>query len=118
LKFFDKDEIEWSENILLTDFYKTLLCLHKTGLVYDGETFNLPVNNPHVMAFLRKKDDDVLLVLLNFSGDEQVKVTVEHNWIEGMFENVFSDLQHHFNSKEEFELMDYDYLVYRKINAK
>lgn len=118
LKFFDKDEIEWTDNVALNDFYKTLLALHKTSVVNDGESFNLPTNDPNVMAFVRKKDDDVLLVLLNFSSDEKIKITIEHDWIAGEFENIFSGLQYKFNSKEEFELMDYDYLVYKKIGVK
>ena len=117
LKFFEKDEIEWTENIALNDFYKTLLALHETKVVCDGETFNLPTNDSYAMAFVRKKDEEILLVLLNFSGDEKIKIVVEHDWIEGKFQNIFSGLQYQFNSKEEFELMDFDYLVYKKVKC-
>ena len=116
LKFFDKDEIEWKPDALLGNFYKTLLALHKTNVVSDGEIFNLPVNNNYVMAFVKKKDDEVLLVLLNFSSDEKIKIKIEHDWIAGKFENIFSGLQYEFTSTEEFELMGFDYLVYQKIS--
>jgi glycosidase len=114
LKFFDKDEIEWSENISLHQFYKTLLALHKTEAVADGETFILPSDHEHVMIYLRRKNDAIVLVVLNISGEERIKITVEHEWLSGRFNNLFSGLTHTLNGKEHFELMAYDFFVYEK----
>jgi glycosidase len=114
LKFFDKDLIEWNANVALHDFYKTLLNLHKNKAIADGETFILPTNNNGLMAFIRKKDNDVVLVLLNLSSEEKIHIEVEHEWLNGSFQNVFSELIFSFKQKESFELMGNDYLVYKK----
>ncbi len=116
LKFFDKDEIEWHESPQLYGFYKTLLALHKTEAIAAGETFILPTNNQNVMAFLRKKEDDVVLVLLNFSSEEKIKIKVAHDWLQGRFVNVFSHMKFNFKHGETFELMGYNYLVYQSIS--
>ena len=115
LKFFDKDQIEWNANIALHNFYKTLLTLHKNRAVAEGETFILPTDNNNLMAFIRKKENDVVLVLLNLSAEEKIHITVEHEWLNGSFQNVFSGLIFSFKQKESFELMGNDYLVYKKV---
>ncbi len=115
LKFFDKDEIMWTEDIQLHQFYQTLLTVHASKCVAEGETFNLPVSNNDVMAFIRKKEDEILLVILNFSAQEKIKIAIEHEWLAGKYENVFSGLQYQFYASESFELMGFDYLVYKKI---
>lgn len=115
LKFFDKDEIMWAENIQLHQFYQTLLTVHASKCVAEGETFNLPVSNNDVMAFIRKKGEEILLVILNFSAQEKIKISIEHEWLAGKYENIFSGLQYQFYASEAFELMDFDYLVYKKI---
>ena len=115
LKFFDKDLIEWQPNVELHHFYKTLLSLHKNKAIVDGEKFILPTNNNGLMAFIRKKENDVVLVLLNLSTEEKIKIDVEHEWLCGSFQNIFSELIFSFKQKESFELMANDYLVYKKI---
>ncbi|KAI9449618.1 glycoside hydrolase superfamily [Russula earlei] len=114
LLFFEKDLIEWHEPLQLQSFYTILLQLHKTPAIAIGETFILPSDNPHVMIYLRRKDNNVVLVILNLSGDERVKCTVTHEWLPGIYRNVFSGLDYTFTSKEDFELEAYDYLVYEK----
>ena len=113
LKFFDKDKIDWQPKPQLHQFYKTLLALHKCDAVAMGETFNLPTDNKHLMAFLRRSANEVVLVILNFSADEKIKLVVEHNWLQGAFTNIFSEMQFNFSGKETFELMGYDYVVYK-----
>ncbi len=114
LQFFDKDCIEWDVLPPLHDFYKTLLKLHRSKVVAEGEIFNLPLKQERVMAYLRKKDNDVLLVVLNLSAEEKIKITVEHEWLQGKFKNVFSEMEYTFNGLEQFELMTGDYFVYYK----
>ncbi|MBC7651801.1 MAG: alpha-glucosidase C-terminal domain-containing protein, partial [Deinococcales bacterium] len=115
LKFFDKDQIDWQPKPQLHQFYKTLLALHKCNAVAIGETFNLPTDNSNVMAFLRRSKNEVVLVILNFSTEQKIKLTVEHNWLNGAFENIFSEMQFTFNGSETFELMSHDYIVYKSV---
>ena len=114
LKFFDKDVIEWHEPVELHNFYNALLNLHTSKAVAEGETFILPTEHDGLMAFIRKKEDDVVLVLINFSAEERIHITVEHEWLQGSFQNIFSQLSFPFQKQESFELMACEYLVYRK----
>jgi len=114
LAFFDKDLVEWNTPLQLHDFYKALSYLHKTNAVAKGETFILPSEQEGLMAYLRKKEDDVVLVLLNLSKENKIKITVAHEWLKGNFINIFSQLLYTFNGKEVFELQANEYFVYRK----
>ena len=114
LQFFDKDLIEWNQPLQLHGFYKTLLALHKTNAIADGETFILPTANAEIMAYLRKKNDEVVLVVLNFSNKGRLVFNAEHDWLVGTFESVFSGLSYAFKGEEAFELQAYEYLVYWK----
>ncbi|MDE3234693.1 MAG: 1,4-alpha-glucan branching protein [Bacteroidota bacterium] len=114
LKFFDKDMIDWKEPLPLQDFYTTLLHLHKSPAVSQGETFILPTSHDGLMAYVRRKGEQVLLVILNLSSDDRVKITVEHEWVNGLFTGVFSKIHYDFNGKETFELQAGDYLLYEK----
>jgi glycosidase len=114
LKFFDKDLIEWHQPLQLHDFYKVLLSLHKTKAVAEGETFILPTHNPDVMAYLRRKGKEVVLVILNLGSNNGLLISLEHEWLQGSFSNSFSGLSFAFDAKEVFELQAYEYLVYKK----
>ncbi len=86
--------------------------LHQTKAIAKGETFILPTIHDGVMAYLRRKDENVVLVLLNLLGDNQVRIAVEHEWLNGKFTNVFSGLSFSFNGAEQFEMQGYEYIVY------
>lgn len=117
LLFFDKDQLEWKMPPRLHSFYATLLQLRKNNpAITEGETFILPNDNhDHLMAFLRKKEDSVALVLLNFSNRDRFTVRVDHAWLKGRFENAFSGLQFSFEGTETFELQPAEYIVYTKV---
>ena len=114
LEFFNKDQIVWNHPTELHDFYKTLLAFHKSNAVANGETFNLPSHHPKVISYLRRFENEVVLVILNLGGDNKIKFDVEHEWLVGEFKNVFSGMSFNFNKKEYFELMAYDYVIYKK----
>ncbi|MFX7571081.1 hypothetical protein ABTJ55_20080, partial [Acinetobacter baumannii] len=81
------DTIEWNAPLQLNDFYTRLALLkEKNKALQYGETFILPSNNDNqIMAYLRRKDEDVVLVLLNVSPDNRIKVAVSHDWLTGIF---------------------------------
>lgn len=118
LKFFDKDLLEWKEPLQLHEFYQTLLHLRKNSAVAEGETCILPTeHDDQLMAFLRRKDADIVLVLLNLSKHDKLTVTVDHAWLTGRFRNVFSGLQFEFDGNECFEIQANEYIVYEKLNT-
>lgn len=117
LKFFDKDEIEWKEPLQLHFFYQKILQLRKQSkAIAEGSVEMLRTEcDDNVLAFIRKYKDDVVLVLLNLSGADKIKIAVQHTSLQGKFINIFSDLSFYFNSETEFELNAWEYFVYRKL---
>ena len=118
LAFFDKDEIDWSKPLEMESFYTTLLHVGRTNKAISlGETFILPSNNDDALfSFMRKSENDCILVILNLSNKSRLKIQVSHAWLDGLFENVFSGLQYQFKPGEEFELQAGEYFLYKKVN--
>lgn len=118
LEFFNKDLLEWNQPLQMESFYTKLLYLRKNNLAATaGEIFILPSScDNQVMAFMRKKDENTLLVLLNLSEDDRLQVTVTHPWLNGRFRNLYSEFEFSFNGNESFELQAGEYFVYVKIN--
>lgn len=112
LLFFDKDCIEWTKPLALEKFYTTLSQLHTCTAIAQGETIILPSDN-NIMAFMRKHNNQVVLVMLNLSNHDRVRYTANHESLVGNFINVFSNLNYQFSQTITFELMSGDYLVYK-----
>lgn len=112
LKFFDKDPIDWSFPISLGHFYKLLLGLRQSTTIAKGHSFNLPTSHDGVLAFLRHWENNVVLVILNLSGNNKLRFRVDHELVDGEFKNLFSGFSYAFKKGETFELMAYDHLVY------
>lgn len=119
LMFFDKDPIPWNGKYELHDFYKTLLTLKATHPALRGgdpeaATYLLS-NTAHdkILAYLRKKGNDEVLVLINTSNQSaRFEITDAH--LTGNFNNVFSQTPNDFTSDKNFEMQAYEYLVYAK----
>lgn len=112
LAFFDKDLIEWNEAPMLHDWYTRLLGLRKQACLQEAEIFVLPVSHPHIIAYVRRHQGKVVLVLLNFSGDARLHVHVAHEWVRGNFLSLSSGLQYSFAEENVFELQAYESIVY------
>jgi glycosidase len=119
LAFFDKDQIEWAgwsdtNGVALHSFYKTLNAFRKSHTaITNGETFNLPVAENGVMAYLRYDEVSVVLVVLNLSTQHH-RIQLSHEKLIGNFTNVFSGFSFPFANNVPFELMPGDYFVYVK----
>lgn len=117
LAFFDKDLIEWTVPPQLEGFYTALLALRRrNAAVTEGETFILPGDNDNqLMAYLRRNGANTVLVILNVSDQDRLKILVSHPWLTGTFRNLFSELTFAFNGRETFELQAGEYIVYEKV---
>ncbi|MBI2282296.1 MAG: 1,4-alpha-glucan branching protein [Bacteroidetes bacterium] len=117
IAFFHKDLFEWKYPLQLEDFYRELLHLHKTNpAVQEGETFILPsAYDDQLMVFLRRRNEAMVLVLLNISNQDRLQVSVQHEWLTGKFRNIFTGLEFYFNGSESFELQSGEYFVYEKM---
>ncbi len=117
LEFFHKDLIEWNKPLQLVDFYTALLSLRKrNAAIWEGETFILPsLNDGQLMAFFRKQEEKLVLVILNVSNSDRLTINVNHPWLTGYFRNIFSGMEFRFHTSENFELQSGEYIVYEKI---
>jgi glycosidase len=117
LAFFEKDTIEWNDPLQLEGFYTGLLSLRKrNNAITEGEIFILPSKNDNqLMAYLRRKNENTVLVVLNVSAQDRLQVDVEHEWLKGNFRNIFSGLEFVFDGKGSFELQAGEYIVYERV---
>lgn len=117
LKFFDKDIIEWKDPMPLQAFYATLAQLRiSNDAITIGESFILPSDHSNeLMAFFRRRGENIVLVLLNVSEKDRLQINVDHEWLNGNFRNIFSNLEFQFEQKASFELQAGEYIVYEKI---
>ena len=96
IKFFDKDVIDWTSKYELQSFYKTLLALHADNPALRGgdatvQTFRIKTtDSKNVFAYLRKKDDKEVLVVLNLSSNNDVQLDITDDMVMGKYKNIFS----------------------------
>ncbi len=116
LRFFDKDTICWG-NYPLESFYTTLMQLKKNNnLIASGDSSGQFIkvatgNDQAVYAFLRKKDNRRLLVVLNFSENEQ-KTLLKGNDFTGKYKELFTGQVKEWKAGEKISLSPWQYLVY------
>jgi alpha-amylase len=119
LLFFDKDEIDWEQPILLSDFYKTLLRLRKTNPALksgDAQRNALILSNTaadQVLSFIRRFEKDEVLVILNLS-EEIRSVIITSQTLSGSYKNLFDPGFPDFISGQPIHLQAWDYRVYMK----
>lgn len=92
LKFFDKDTIPWNRNLSYTEFYKTLNTLKKENPAlwngnYGGSYRRIDTGDADVFGFVREKEDNKILVLINTVNGVQ-KAVVEKE--AGKYKEIFS----------------------------
>ncbi len=120
IKFFDKDTILWTGNNELQDFYKTLLDLHSNHPALRSgdpavQTFRIKTTDPkNVFAYLRKKDNKEVLVVLNLSAQKDLHFDITDEKLTGIFKNAFSGAANDFTTEKSFEMQGWEYLVYEK----
>lgn len=119
LKFFEKDMIEWNGNYELDDFYKTLLSLRKSNPALragdpGATTIRLKTSAANqVLAWLRKKGNHEVCVLLNMSR-QPVRFGLTGEYPEGIYTDVFNKTKQDFTAGKSFEMEPWGYLVYEK----
>ena len=121
IDFFDKDTIKAGENAAaMTAFYKTLLGLKNSNPALRGgdpsvQTFRIKTTEPtKVFAYLRKKGNKEVLVVLNMSAQKDLHFDITDDKVTGTFNNVFSGAANDFTNQKSFEMQGWEYLVYEK----
>ena len=120
IKFFDKDAIEWTGKYELQSFYKILLSLHATNPALRGgdatvQTFRIKTtDSKNVFAYLRKKDDKEVLVLLNLSAENNLPVEITDEMVKGVFKNSFAGSTTNFTTDRKLSVHAWEYLIFEK----
>ena len=118
LKFFEKDTIDWNGQYELHDFYKALLILKSSNKSLQAGDENVStkiVSHPddhQVFSYLRKNEDDEVLVVLNCSSGE---MNFEVKAVHGLFRNVFGGRDINFDHDDHVYLGPWGYLVFEKL---
>ncbi|HEX7906120.1 MAG TPA: alpha-amylase family glycosyl hydrolase [Chitinophagaceae bacterium] len=120
IQFFEKDVIEWTSDPGLHEFYKILLTLHfiHPALRAGDSTISTlrisTTNDDHVFAFLRKKEEKEVLVVLNLSERKDLHVEITDVMVTGVFKNAFSGTMIDFTATKSYCMGPWEYLVYVK----
>jgi len=119
LKFFDKDEIPWTGNYELHDFYKVLLDLHSTHPALragdpDVQSFRIQTSDETVFAYLKKNGVREVLVLLNLSPENKTDIDITDEKVSGTYKNVFSGISVDLTAEKKVDIKGWKYFVYEK----
>ena len=119
LKFFDKDQIDWTGTYALHDLFKKLLTLRKENPALQAgeksQTYRLKTAaDQFVFAYLRKAGSDEVLVVMNLSDQEKSFFEIEDERLSGAFTNIISENSSDFTQEKFFALRPWEYLVYAR----
>lgn len=121
IDFFDKDTIQpGPDAAALTAFYTSLLKLKANNPAMRAgdsgvQTFRIKTTEPgKVLAYLRKKDNAEVLVVLNLSGQKDLHFSIIDENVKGVYRNTFSGAANDFSESKDFEMQGWEYLVYEK----
>jgi len=119
LRFFDKDTIPWG-HYPLENFYSKLTNLKKSSNLLDagtagGEFIKVPTsNNQSVYAFIRKKGQQKIFVLLNLSPVEQT-IQLLGDDFPATYTEIFSGTTKAWKSGDGAKLAPWQYFVYQTL---
>jgi hypothetical protein len=121
LAFFDKDIIEWKAKPTLHDFYKKLFLFRRENPVFDCEPTHIICHfvrnsvDHHVFSFIRKFENNAVLVLVNFSTFPLHNVEVEIESCNGVFQELFSSSVQYFQGHHQyFHMQPWGYQVWHQ----
>jgi len=92
LPFFEKAHIDWDGEVTLHDFYHRLLQFRKRSkaLQESASVIILASRHPHILVYLCRRQQDRVLVCLNFSKEEAA-CSLNHPALPGHYVELFSD---------------------------
>ena len=111
LAFFEKDIINWKENVELHSFYKILNGFHKNNFTCGELRFLHAQKN--MLAFIRQREERSVLVFLNLDK-EKLHVDFSNAAINGNYKNIFTGEIVFLSGNMTVELEPGNYLVFNK----
>lgn len=119
LKFFEKDTIDWKGSCDLRQFYKTLINLRKKNMALRAgdqsvRTSWIKTSQPeNVLAWLRKNQNDEILVFLNLTKTK-TSFVISEGQLNGTYVNVFTQSILNVSPGTVIEMEPGGYLVFEK----
>jgi len=120
LRFFEKDEIQWTGNFGLHNFYKTLLELHRDhpALCAADEnvrTYRISTSEDEkIFSYMRKTGEREVLVILNLSAIDDLHFEISGENVSGVYRNVFTGDVIDLTDNRSLAMKAWDYLVFEK----
>lgn len=119
LAFFEKDTILWDNLPAYEPFYRSLLDLkHRNKALWNGAAGGEPVIIPvgdskKVLAYLREKGDQRVVVILNLSPEPQ-DIVLKDKRLAGSYSNIFANSSTAITPGMSLKLNAWDFLVLDK----
>jgi glycosidase len=119
LKFFDKDQIDWTPNTEFTVFYQKLVALKQTNTALaaaknGADMFRVRTSNDiNVFAFTRENSKDKVFAIFNLSPLNQVVDLMDDAFL-GSYKELFSEQRIDFKDGATINLKPWEYLIYVK----
>jgi glycosidase len=116
LQFFEKDSIVW-DKMDLVDYYTTLNDLHhRNQALWNGEYGGFPniispKNEQNVLAYVREKNGDKVLVIINLSSEERT-FKIKNKSIKGNYSELFTKESLNLKTKLSGSIAPWSYKVY------
>ena len=120
LKFFEKDVIQWGDENKLHEFYKALLHLHSKHPALRAADGNVTAHrikisgDENIFAFLRKNGFSEVLVVLNLSEKNNIRIEIADDRIAGEYKSLFGETRYDFISEKHFIMPAWGYEVLYK----
>ena len=115
-EFFEKDEVPWGE-FKYHDFYKTLFSLkHRNQALWNGVhggnfTKIATGKDDNIYAFMREKDGDRVVVVINFSAQKQAFI-LGGDAVAGKYTDVFAGTERELTAGGGMTLEPWAYTVF------
>ncbi len=117
LKFFDKDEIDWTgwETSETFDFYQTLIQLKKTNeALWHNSTANIEFirsSTSGILCYKRTYGENQVIVLINLTSTTR-STQIEYNEAQGVYLEYFTNESTELDSIVQYSLSPWEYRVY------
>jgi 1,4-alpha-glucan branching enzyme len=115
LKFFDKDEIDWSKLPYESLFKKLFDLKHKNHALWNGNEGGVMVRiyndkQEQVISFSRKKDNDKVITIINYSNQPAI-VKLDSKYQKGAYKDLFTNKSIVLKGDDVFEMKPWEYLI-------
>ncbi|MEP5363550.1 MAG: alpha-amylase family glycosyl hydrolase [Reichenbachiella sp.] len=117
LLFFEKDTINWDDPKNLTPFYQQLVQLKKDNeALWNGGYGGTPqrINNDEwIYAFIREKNGNQVIGLINMSGEKQT-FNLTDETASGTYSDTFTKASFTLTKDQPIEMEPWQYLIFEK----